>query len=306
MKLYFPGAPRLAAILLCAAVAGIAQLAPAPASPGGASAIERRPKFEVISIRRHTAQAGPVQIGPTPDGFRSIGVPMFAIFQLAYVLPNQRGVLRGNQIEGDPGWLTGELYDVDARVDQTDLADWRKPAPRQAMLRAMLQDMLAERCKVALHYASKEAPVYNLLTAKGGPKFRPAETVDPSELRRMHPAGGVMRGTGVMAVEGPNRIQFYAISMAVLTNTILSSLADRPVADKTGLSGYYDLALPSSALRRPPPPPSLDASSPPIAIPPVEDQSIFAALEALGLRLQPARGQVVTLVIDHVERPSGN
>jgi uncharacterized protein (TIGR03435 family) len=87
---------------------------------------------------------------------------------------------------------------------------------------------------------------------------------------------------------------------------ILSSIVDRPVVDKTGLTGYYDLALPSSSLRRPPPPPGgasqpLDAPSPPL-----DDESIFAALEALGLRLEPAKGHVETLVIDHVERPSGN
>jgi uncharacterized protein (TIGR03435 family) len=99
-----------------------------------------------------------------------------------------------------------------------------------------------------------------------------------------------MRGSGTMAVQGPDRTQFYAISMAILASTILSSVADRPVSDKTGLTGYYDLALPSSALRRPPP---LDAPSPA-----VEDESIFAALEALGLRLDPAKGPVRKLVID--------
>ena len=116
-----------------------------------------------------------------------------------------------------------------------------------------------------------------------------------------------MMGTGTMGVQGPNRTQFYAISMAILANTILPSIADRPVMDKTGLTGYYDLALPSSALRRPPPPPSPGASQPQDApAPSLEDESIFAALVALGLRLEPAKGQIETLVIDHVERPSEN
>jgi len=114
-----------------------------------------------------------------------------------------------------------------------------------------------------------------------------------------------MRGTGTVAVHGPKTTQFYAISIAILANTILSSLADRPVVDKTGLTGYYDLALPSSALEPPPPLPvvsqPLDAPSPP------KDESIFTALpEALGLRLEPVKGQVDTLVIDRVERPSEN
>jgi len=198
---------------------------------------EKHLAFEVVSIRRHTAGSGPVQTGPTPDGFRSIGLPMFAIFQMAYALPNQRGLLRGDRVEGDPGWLTSELHDVVAKIDQADLADWQKPEMRQTMLRAMLQAMLAERCKVAVHYGSKEAPVYDLVIAKGGPKFKRAETVDTAELGQKHPTGGIMRGTGTMAVHGPKTTQFYAISMATLANTIISSLADRPVVDKTGLTG---------------------------------------------------------------------
>jgi uncharacterized protein (TIGR03435 family) len=289
------------------AQAGFAQSSAAPASAGRVSTNEKHPAFEVSSIRPHTAESGPVQTGPTPEGFRAIGLPMFAIFQWAYALPNQPGLLRGDQIVGDPDWLSGELYDVVAKIDRADLADWQKPQMRQPMLRAMLRNMLAERCKVVAHYGSKAAPVYDLVLTKGGPKFKQAETVDMAELRRKHPNGGIMRGSGTMAVQNLNTTQWYAMSMATLTNTILSSIVDRPVVDKTGLAGYYDLAVPSAALRRPPPPPPPGASQPLDApSPPLEDESIFSALEALGLRLQPAKGQVETLVIDHVERPSQN
>ncbi len=145
------------------------------------------------------------------------------------------------------------------------------------------------------------------MVAKGGPRFKLAETVEVAELRRKHPDGRVMMGSGTMAVPGPNGTQFYAISMAILANTILPSVADRPVLDKTGLTGYYDIALPSSALRRLPPLPPAGASLPPDAPSPLfEDESIFKALGALGLRLDPAKGQVETLVIDHVERPYEN
>ena len=285
------------AIFLIAAISSVLSQAQPVSAP-------TRPKFEVVSIRRHTPDSGQVRIGPTPDGSRSIGLSIFAIFQMAYVLPNQPGLLRGNQIDGYPGWLSNELYDVVAKVDPADLAEWQKPQIRQTMLPAMLQAMLAERCKVAAHYANKNMSVYDLVIAKGGPKFKQAETVDTAELRRKHPAGGIMRGSGAMTEDGPERTQFYAIPMSLLANTILSRLADRPVIDKTGLAGYYDIALPSSALKPPPPAPvtsqTLDVPSPPL-------QSIFTALpRALGLRLDPAKGRVQILVIDHVERPSGN
>lgn len=300
-----------AAILLCTGMAGVAQIPVKPDSGGGASVGEKRLAFEVISIRRNTAANGPVQRGTTtPNGFRSIGLPLFAIFQMAYALPNQSGVLRGDLIAGAPNWLWDETYDVVAKVGEADLADWQKPGMKQAMLRAMIQAMLAERCKAVVHHESKEVPVYDLVVAKGGPKFKPAETADTAELRQKHPGAGMMTGTGTMVAEGPNGIQFfYAIPMALLAGTILPGATDRPVVDKTGLAGYYDLALPSSALRRPPPPPSPRPSQalnepPP---PPEAGESIFTVLpDALGLRLQPAKGQVDTLVIDHVERPSQN
>jgi uncharacterized protein (TIGR03435 family) len=283
-----------AAALLCVGMVGVAQVSVAPASAGGARAGERHLAFEVISIRRNTATGGPVQFGQTPDGYHSIGLPMFAILQDAYAPSNQSGVLRGDRIAGAPDWLMGERYDVVAKVDEADLADWQKPELQKTMLRVMLQAMLAERCKVVVHHESKEMPVYELVVAKGGPKFKQAETVDTTELRQKHGGGGRVTGGG-LAVQSPNGIQFYGISMRWLAQTVLPSVAGRPVVDKTSLTGRYDLELPSAAV-----PPQPNA-------PPPDDESIFTALpKALGLRLQPAKGQVEMLVIDHVERPTEN
>lgn len=255
--------------------------------------------FEVVSIRRHAAATGPAQRPTTtPEGYRSIGLPLFAIFQMAYA--PQSGVLRGDLIAGVPDWVRVETYDVVAKVDEADLADWQEPEMTQTMLHAMLQAMLAERCKVVVHYESKEVPVYNLVVAKGGPKFKQAETADADELRQKLDGGGMI-GTGVRVVPGPSGTQYYGISMAILTQTILPHMAGRPVVDKTGLTGDYDLKLPDL---KPPsmasfPPPAVESQPLPAT---GDDESIFTALpEALGLRLEPAKGQVDTLVIDHVE-----
>ncbi len=235
--------------------------------------------FEVVSIRRHTDASGPVQRpGPTPNGFRSIGLPLFSIFQWAYPRPNETGLLRGDLIVGAPHWLLDETWDVIAKVAEADLAGWQKPGAQQTMLRAMLQTMLADRCKVVTHYESREAPVYDLVVAKGGPKFKQAESADSD--------GGGMLGTNVRAIPRPAGIQYYGISMAILTQTILPNMAGRPVVDKTGLAGIYNLTLP-------------DVRG--------DDESIFTVLpEALGLRLEPAKGDVEVLAIDHVERPTEN
>ena len=293
------------------------QVSSASVSAGGASAGERRLAFEVVSIRRNNAASGPPQFGPTPDGFHLIGLPLFAIFQMAYAPPDESGPLRGDRIAGAPDWVKGaERYDVVAKVGEADLADWQKPELRRTMLPAMLQTMLAERFGVVAHRETKEMQVYDLVVAKGGPKFKPAETVDAAELRQKHPRGGMMTGGG-MAVQGPNGTQFYGISMAMLGQTELSTAAGRPVVDKTGLTGRYDLALPSWGLPPLPPGTSQPGSSPPLpeaaqpltspALQPEGGESIFTVLpEALGLRLVPAKGQVETLVIDRVERPTEN
>jgi bla regulator protein BlaR1 len=294
---------------------GVAQVSVASGSAGGASADEKHLAFEVLSIRRSNGASGP-QFGATPDGFHAINLPMFAIFQMAYGPANGSGLLRGDRIVGFPDWLKGvEHYDVVAKVDEADLAGWQRPELRQTMLRTMLQTMLAERCKVVVHHESKEMAVYDLVVAKGGPKFKQAETMDAVELKEKHPNGGRVTGGG-MAVMGSSGTQFYGVSMAWLTQTMLPGVAGKPVVDKTGLTGRYDLALPSSVLLPPLPPGASQASGapPPLNAPPTlspeegeSGESIFTALpEALGLRLVPAKGQVEMLVIDHVERPTEN
>jgi len=290
---------KLASFLLLTSASG--GLRHAEASQFGAVSVkpsvagEKRLAFEVISIRRHTASSGPVlRPTTTPNGFRSIGLNLFAIFQMAYVPPNQRGVLRGDLIAGAPDWMSEESYDIVAKVEDADLSDWQKPELTQAMLHAMLQAMLAERFKVVVHHESKEMPVYELVAAKGGPKFRPAETPNADEPGQ---PGRGMTGTNVSVVPGPNGTQYRGISMAILAETILPGVAGRPVVDKTGLSGNYDVTLPDVKL------PSMAPSVPP----PGADETIFTVLpEALGLRLEPAKGHVDMLVIDHVERPSEN
>lgn len=288
---------------------GFALKAAAGPQPQGAASVpierKRPPAFEVISIRRNTGTSGPPQFGATPDGYHQINMPLFAIFQEAYAPPNGNGVLEGDRIAGGPEWLVGEHYDVVAKVSEADLADWQKPELKQAMLRAMLQSMLADRCKAVVHHESKEVPVYDLVVAKGGPKFKPAETSDATALKQKHPGGGSMIGGG-MAAQRPNGTQFYGVSMTWLAETMLPHMAGRPVVDKTGLTGHYDLMLPPLALPPPPPPPGGRSMDAPYPLP-TDDESIFTALpEALGLRLEPAKGQVDTLVIDHVERPSEN
>jgi uncharacterized protein (TIGR03435 family) len=53
-------------------------------------------------------------------------------------------------------------YDIDAKVSEADLPKWKDPTLQPAMLRAMLQAMLADRFNLALHRETKEVPIYEV------------------------------------------------------------------------------------------------------------------------------------------------
>lgn len=198
---------------------------------------------------------------------------------------------------GAPAWLYGDSdhYDIDAKVDAADLADWRNPAKQPGMLRSMLQAMLAERLKLAVHRSMKESLIYSLVVGKDGPKFR--ET-DPSQP---HLDGWPLPGSGQLTMERKDGLRithYWGVTMGQLAATLLNG-AGRPVQDRTGLSGKYDCTI-SVPL---PDTPQSSTEQEKAADP----QSLsFSAAEQLGLKLEPAKGEVETLVIDHVERPTEN
>jgi uncharacterized protein (TIGR03435 family) len=250
--------------------------------------------FEVVSIKRNIGPPaaggmGSQNLGPTPDGFRLLNLPLIGLFQIAYAPSDEAGFLRGNLISGAPDWLNGgERYDVIAKVADEDLAQWRSSPPRQnAMMRTMLQSLLAERMKAAVHHETKEVSVYDLVVGKNGPKFKVAETVG-DELKAKHPNASMAPGGAMIGrTDNPMKVELYAVPMTMLAGVLLSNVVGKPVMDHTGLTGRYDLALEMPA--------------------PDGGESIFTAVqEQLGLKLEPAKGTVETLVIDHVERPSEN
>ena len=111
--------------------------------------------FDVISIRQikvPLTRAMAAQDGPTPDGYRS-HQPLVLLLLTAYV-PQVGGAAFYNfqdQIKGLPDWLLSDGYDIDARIADEDRVEWQKPESQKVMLRAMLQALLADRCKLAVH-----------------------------------------------------------------------------------------------------------------------------------------------------------
>jgi uncharacterized protein (TIGR03435 family) len=285
----------------------VALLAQAVTSAAGAPPVGTDDKsltFDVVSIHEDKSTLtpqNPVQNAPTPDGYRLKGLPLIAVIQVAYI-PTQGAFHFGpNEITGVPAWLYSIRYDIDAKVSEADLPKWKNPTLQPAMLRTMLQAMLADRFKLAVHRETNVVPIYELTIGMNGPKFKPVEATALVDIRQKHPDAVTLNGGAIVAT-GPNPGQerLFGVTMPGLS-TFLSNMAGRPIHDKTGLAGKYDITYELEL------PPTAQEGAGMAVSPDFFSSQIFSIVQdQLGLRLRAAKGLVESLVIDHVERPSEN
>jgi uncharacterized protein (TIGR03435 family) len=193
-------------------------------------------------------------------------------------------ILRLEQLDGLPQWGLTDYYNVEAKMDEESAAAFQKLSPeRQREIRPlMLQAVLADRFKLKVHKVPRELPVYNLVIAKGGPKFSetPAGKEDNVTMR-----WGEISGDEV------------AFDQGILGN--FSNDTGRFVVNKTGLTGKYTFRLKWNPLagRNLPDGFANQFSGRP---------DIFTAVEQIGLKFEPGKGWVDVYVIDNVEQPSPN
>ena len=155
----------------------------------------------------------------------------------------------------------------------------------------MFQQLLAERFKLAVHWETRELPVYAMVVAKKGPRLDPTKELDGHS--------GTSSNNGELTARGVTLAQ-----MADVLTQELSRELGRVVIDKTGIQGRYDCALkwrPDTGEAR-----RNDGTDGSVA-PTDSGPSIFTAIqEQLGLKLESTKGPVQVLVIDRVEMPSEN
>ena len=185
---------------------------------------------------------------------------------------------------GGPSWINDDAYDIEAKAegDVTLTLDG---------FRQLLQKVLADRFRLTVHRETKEIPVYALVVGARGPKLTESKS-DKYSMR-----------------VGATQIDISDGALGQLTGALTSYVVDRPVLDRTGLTGRYDLTLKFAPepVQRPSPLP--EAFSPPAAAPsiPSDAPSLFTAVQdQLGLRLESTKAPIDLLLIDHVERPSEN
>jgi uncharacterized protein (TIGR03435 family) len=223
--------------------------------------------FEVTSIKVHPE---PVTFSADPEvrGSRIVGTAstLLDMITAAYQVKYE-------QVSGGPGWVGSIHYDFAAKAPGD-------APPTEEQAKQMLQNMLAERFQLKIHRDKKDVPVYALVVGKNGPTMKPSTADAPgNNFTRADEAGMHMEAThGTM--------EHLA--------TQLSSTAGRPVHDRTGLTGYFAFKLDWLPANRTPEPNS-------------NKVSIFTAVqEQLGLKLEPAKGQIDVLVIDRAEKPTEN
>ena len=189
-------------------------------------------------------------------------------------------------ISGGPSQLDTERYD-DSGVIPGDT----RPPTSQLLL--MFQALLAERLKLAVHREQKEESVYNLVL--GESEFKLKENTSHTEqgalafqIRQSDPRTMVLPARNA--------------SMASFASLLQRSVLDRPVFDRTGLSGRYDFDLEWRSDGT-----QFDRRTCLHARRQTSDKpDIFTAVRQLGLKLAPAKEAIDVLVIDHVELPNAN
>ena len=256
------------------------------------SSLSAQKSFEVVSIREHLSPGDPQSQGATPDGYHMGNLPLALVVLAAYTQTNSGATFGPGSVIGfeNPA-LSTTRYDIDARVSDADRAAWQDPKQQPEMLRQMLEAMLADRVHLRVHRDIKQQDIYLLQVAKGGPKFQETKPGEP------HPGAMALPGGGLVSPGANNVLNLYDMPMPALASFLLSAFAGRTVQDDTGLTGHYDLSLAKPA---PAGAPAASDGAPDAA------PSVFTVLAGLGLKLEPAKRDVETLVIDHVEKPTAN
>lgn len=239
--------------------------------------------LDVISVKPNHSGERPGNIHTLPDGIRMDNIPLNLLIRMAYGLTYDR------QIVGTPEWVKAESFDVEARVAESDLEKFNN-LPNDQRTQRIMQTLLAERFKLAVHRETQSMAGYALVVAKGGTKLQPEKT-DGSSQRAPY-----LSTTA-------NRISMHGLSMASLASA-LTRQTGRAVEDKSGLIGNFDVELHWTPEMSASP---MDAAAQETAGADSSDPGLFTALqEQLGLRLESGKVPVECLVVDHIERPAAN
>lgn len=289
-------------ICACLAVAGGSQ--PLAAQPAPANS---KPEFEAASVKtsqpdephakvmRHMWEMMPPGTLPMPNPGR-LHIEGWSL-RHTIAAANR---MRDENVSG-PSWLDDQHFDIEAKLPE---------GAKRDDAHEMLQSLLGERFGLEVHRESHQQAGFTLAVGKNGPKLEefvapapppaPAEPLTPEETQERQKQQAEERMKAVQAQlqqqvrSGAHKPGSSWASWKGITTTQfaerLSSRAGGPVVDETGLNGKYNFAIETW--------PATDDDP---------GQTIFEAIEKLGLRLAPRKTSVELLVIDKVSKtPAAN
>jgi len=239
------------------------------------------PVFDVVAIHENKSPSDNMTIRWGGDSYIATNATLASLLMAAFGT-------REDLMSCLPGWATSTHFDVNAKISDPD-ADALKKLTRQQR-QAMMVALINDRFHLRAHIEVKTLPVYDLVIAKDGSKLKQNDAVppisfDPGKAPSAHQPGSFTVGNSEMTG--------VAIPVSILARS-LAFWVERNVIDKTGLTGKYDINLKWT-------PTELQGKT--------DDNApdLFTAIqEQLGLKLEPSKGSVDTLVVDHVEMPSAN
>jgi len=252
-----------------------------------------RPQFEVASVkpavkdeaggrlpmmmremRRENMQPGTIPMDD-PGRIRLENWALLDLIAAAYRV-------RASQVSG-PAWISGQDFDIEAKVP--------RGTPKE-QLNAMLQSLLEERFGLKVHRESQIKNGFALLVAKNGPQLEPAAKPLTDEQRAKRFAATVERMAQMQQAGTPltgfSRLNLPSVTAEGLAMQ-LARFAEAPVIDRTGLTGKYSVVIETWKN------------------PDVPGGTVFDAVAKLGLKLEPRKVTVETVVVDRVFRtPTAN
>jgi len=247
---------------------------------GAAPCASTRPEFEVASVKQVVRTNEPERAGRSKTDLTFVGTS-----GNPFKTSGSRVTIQGTpllliaaaynvqlyQIETAPAWADSLVYMVTAKAEGDS-------TPTTDQLRLMLQSLLADRFQLQLHPASKEMNVYHLLPAKKNIGLKPAGADETFGWNLTPAQDRTLRSKATKESIG-DFVRLVGVS------------ADRPVIDKTGITGYIDYDITVNAQ---------DARNQDD----VDRAIIDAVKDQLGLKLEPAKDAVQMLVVDRIEKPS--
>jgi uncharacterized protein (TIGR03435 family) len=242
-----------------------------------ASASAQTSEFEVASVKQLEQSLAPGQldlsfVGTSGKRIKITGNRITLRGTLRTLIAEAYGV-KEYQVSATPPWAGTLLFEIMAKTPGDDV-------PTQEQVRPMLQSVLADRFQLELRHETKELPVYHLTLGKKNIRLQPAGPDEKFDWRLSQEPGGTLRSKATKESMG-DFVQLAGVS------------ADRPVIDRTGITGDidYDILISQQDAR------NQDD---------VNHAIIDAVTEQLGLKLEPAKDLIEVLVVERVERPSAN